>query len=549
MLLSKVVTRSSALVVILSAAVILRFVGLANHPPLYTDEASLGYSAYSILRTGADEFGQKLPVSLRSFGDYKPPLSAYLMIPGIAAFGLSTTTIRLPSAITGIATIVLVYLLVKLLTGNSALALGSAFVLTFSPWHIHQSRMAMLVGNTLFFFVAGVYTWLKGARDPRWYILSAISFALSIYGYYGMRVVVPLMLGALVVLYRREIVRGWRWAGGSAVVFIVLLLPLTMQFLGNSEVLFGRARHVSLFADEGVQLRLWEAASTDGQLHPLVSRVFHNKLIAYAEDAVRRFFSHFEIEYLFVRGDRAEPFEVPGIGLLWLFEFPLVLVGIHALRKHKKLLLLALFWLGLHVLPAALTFVTPASNRSFGAVVPLAIFTGAGVAAVVSKKRMILPLILLLWLAGLVYAAKQYIIVLPRDIGPRVYSASFVGADKLAEYRNRYDRIVISERARLPYVHLLVRYQYDPWRLQQELQIKPGVDQFGYEHVDRFGNIQYRQDVLWERERITGTTLYVAAPQEGLPRSEYRPRVLTEIRYESGDQAMRFIEVQPMELK
>ncbi len=53
------------------------------------DEVALGYDAHSIIQTGRDEFGNFLPVVLRSFDDYKPALYAYLAIPTISIFGIA----------------------------------------------------------------------------------------------------------------------------------------------------------------------------------------------------------------------------------------------------------------------------------------------------------------------------------------------------------------------------------------------------------------------------------------------------------------------------
>ncbi|MDO8610433.1 MAG: hypothetical protein Q7R95_07830, partial [bacterium] len=41
------------------------------------DEASIGWNAYSLLKTGTDEYGKAWPVSIRSFNDYKPPMYVY----------------------------------------------------------------------------------------------------------------------------------------------------------------------------------------------------------------------------------------------------------------------------------------------------------------------------------------------------------------------------------------------------------------------------------------------------------------------------------------
>lgn len=73
-------------------------------PGLNRDEASIGYTAWSILKTGRDEYGNFLPLSLRSFGDWKLPGYTYITIPFIAIFDLKDWVVRLPSALAGIFT-------------------------------------------------------------------------------------------------------------------------------------------------------------------------------------------------------------------------------------------------------------------------------------------------------------------------------------------------------------------------------------------------------------------------------------------------------------
>src|SRR3990167_8496580 len=101
------------LLLIIVGASILRLWQLGNVPisPDW-DEVALGYNAYSILQTGKDEYGEFMPIILRSFDDYKPALYAYCIIPFIKLFGLSTFSIRLPSAITGVLMIIGIYYLI-----------------------------------------------------------------------------------------------------------------------------------------------------------------------------------------------------------------------------------------------------------------------------------------------------------------------------------------------------------------------------------------------------------------------------------------------------
>ena len=96
------------LVLVLCLSLFLRFYKINVNPPsLDWDEASLGYNAYSILRTGADEYGNKLPLSIRSFDDYKPAAYVYLDVPSVAVFGLNEFGTRFPSAFLGFLSVVL----------------------------------------------------------------------------------------------------------------------------------------------------------------------------------------------------------------------------------------------------------------------------------------------------------------------------------------------------------------------------------------------------------------------------------------------------------
>ena len=88
----------------------LRFYQLGQIPlSLDWDEASNAYNAYSILKTARDEYGKLLPLYSRSFDDYKPPAYMYMEVPAVSIFGLTQFAARLPSAIVGVLTILVIY--------------------------------------------------------------------------------------------------------------------------------------------------------------------------------------------------------------------------------------------------------------------------------------------------------------------------------------------------------------------------------------------------------------------------------------------------------
>src|SRR3989338_8634099 len=218
---------------IILLAAFLRFYGLGQNPPSLTwDEVAWGYNAYSLGIDGRDEHGRFLPLDyLESFGDFKPPVYAYLDIIPIKIFGLNEFAVRFPSAFFGVLTVLITYFLVLRIFNNrkweigsgkvdkevgsenkrshfspqfpiSHLALLTSFLLAISPWHINLSRAAFEANIATFFIVTGVWLFLTGVQkssvpgsNKKWFlVLSAASFALSIYTFNSARIVAPILV-------------------------------------------------------------------------------------------------------------------------------------------------------------------------------------------------------------------------------------------------------------------------------------------------------------------------------------------------------------------
>ena len=101
------------LILILLLVTVLRFWQLGDYPALNADEASIGYDAYSLIQTGKDQHGNPWPISFQSFNDYKPGLLVYLVLPFVKTLGLNVWAVRVPGALAGVGTVLVLYLLVK----------------------------------------------------------------------------------------------------------------------------------------------------------------------------------------------------------------------------------------------------------------------------------------------------------------------------------------------------------------------------------------------------------------------------------------------------
>ncbi|MFC1710451.1 ArnT family glycosyltransferase [Patescibacteria group bacterium] len=162
------------LFLIIVVAAVLRLVSLGNNPShLSQDEAALGYNAYSILKTGKDEYGQVLPLVFKSFGDYKPGLYIYMTVPSVLVFGLSEFAVRLPSALAGILAVYLVFRIVVLAVSNDnskrngiTLGLLASFFLAINPLHVNLSRAAWETNLSLTLVLLAILMFYKALNKP-----------------------------------------------------------------------------------------------------------------------------------------------------------------------------------------------------------------------------------------------------------------------------------------------------------------------------------------------------------------------------------------------
>jgi len=160
----------------------LRLYALDQYPlGVHQDELSNIYDGYSISETGADRFGDKYPLQVRGFGerDYRPSLYAWLAAVPIRLSGFSVTAGRLPSAIFGFASLVLLYGFARRMGGATfgvlALLLG-----VLSPLHIQYSRVAH-EGSMLpaAFLILALLLWQRAAI-ARFAILPTVWVGLAI---------------------------------------------------------------------------------------------------------------------------------------------------------------------------------------------------------------------------------------------------------------------------------------------------------------------------------------------------------------------------------
>lgn len=529
--------RGYILILIILLGFILRATFLNVSPPGFNaDEAALGYNAYSILKTGKDEWGNTFPILLKSFGDYKNSLYSYLSIPFIALFGLNELSVKLLSIIVGTLSIFLIYLLAKEIFKKEEIGLACAFILAISPWHIQFSRAAWETNLATFFILLGVTSFLWGLKKPKLLILSLISFVLSAYTYKSPLAVVPLLVVFLGYFYRKELPIKRMLV--LVLAGLILLAPLLFTTIKG-----GTARYngISIFSDPGVILRENEKR-VDYSQNPL-GRILHNTPAAYAGSFLSHYLSHFDPNFLFISGDDVAVNNSADTGELYLFEVITIIVGLYFLaRSSYKDKPLILFWLIVAPVASGLTFQTPNAIRAHNMIIPLSLISGFGLYCLIEwilrlKRLKVASLILLslVVLFSFVHFLGAYFIELPKQSALEWGYGFPQVADYINQNENKYQTIILTKRYSQPYMMLLFFTQFDPSEYQK-LPKTMGNSEFGYLNVAAFGKYQFK--TIDAKDFNQKDTLIIGTQNE----IGNRANVIKTVDYPNGQPAFIFVE-------
>ncbi len=365
-------TVSLIFVLILVFSFTLRVYNLDKNPAgFFCDEASIGYNAYSILKTGKDEWGHAFPLFFEAFGEYKNPLDIYATVPFIARFGLNEFATRLPSVFFNILTGVVLFFIGRKLK-NSALGLFLMLVYAITPWSIHMSRINWEGQQILLLFTALSFLlllqYLQDKKSRSLFLFSVIS-AFCIYTYSPARITAPLFFLTSLSYFLYKNRTRWYNFVFCLIIFIVLLVPFGYRF--HQEGL-ARWQQVSMFQDK--------------KKNPL-------------KKFTTSYLLHFSPDYLFFKGDigMAGQFvtrhSVRGEGELYIWQLPLIILGLFYVYKKKRAFFWPLaFFLFIYPLPSSLTSdVPPQATRSIAGIIAFTLLSGIGLIPVAEyfqrKKR------------------------------------------------------------------------------------------------------------------------------------------------------------------
>jgi hypothetical protein len=480
--------------ILLLVSAIFRFPGLDHSPPeLFGDEIDMGYQAYTLLKTGRDMYGQVMPVYIHSLSEWLVPLWMYSTVPTIALAGLNEWGVRLPVAVFGSLSAVILSLLVYQTSRNKGLSLMAGLFLATQSWHIHYSRAAFGVVLMLDLGLLGVLLFLR-----RKYVLSAVFFALCLYAYSTAWLFVPLIVLVLLLLTKR------RPSMFSIGVFVLMMLPLTLVFL--SGIATRRIGSISVASKKEITDEIILNRNEAGDS---ISKLFYNRPVRIAGEVADNYLKSFSPEFLFVRGDPIFRHSMQ-LGELLPITFPLIMIGLFYLISKKQWLWLV--WLVFSPLPSSVTDGGGwHATRLFWMTPPLAVAAAAGAMHLYNAKfkfgKTILIIMALIGIYQLSGAGYYYLKLYPQRSW-RWWHAGFQDAmTQLSQIEGNYEKVFINNTYEPALIRFLFWTAYSPAVFLQEFELdqhqkdlEPGFDGFKLGEKYYFGdfrNYTYVPDTLY----------------------------------------------------
>ena len=550
---------------IITVAILLRFINLASIPVGFNDdEAAFGYNAYSILKTGMDEWGRFLPFpAFESFGDWKLVVYLYLTAISQFFFGMNEFATRFPSALFGVFAVFATYLLTKKLfedrsgwqlwegsrqrgasiwnqskitnlhkastggkettdrTRNEVIALVAAFLLAISPWHIAASRNAFESDLLVFFITISTYFFLVGLKNKKFITFSFLCFVISFYVYRSAWVFLPLFISVVIYSFRQQFKIPKVYLAKNLILAFILFLPLlptVLTFKGQSRFL--QESFISGVARAGINADINERRGVCKEHLPnIFCTLTYNKFLTFASTYISNYAGNLSFKTYF---DKANPSGFQSFStrsVVYLFELPFLILGIYLLIKQKNQALKILIpWL--LFVPIGASFAGSGNYGRINLIMPsLEIIVAFGIYTFVASLKSkffknIFIIVLTITILGSVvklipdmFYSEPYFTSRFQRFG---YKELF---NYLASKEQEYDKIVISRK--IDYGHQYMQYLYfakvNPAYFIQNAQRHKSQD--GWVILDSIGKYDF-VDSVPGIDRLPTKTLIVAGEKE-----------------------------------
>jgi hypothetical protein len=356
-------------VVLCVLALVLRFVWLDTIPfSFYHDELDYAVTGQAVAHFGTDISGNWSPFSFTPL----TTLNKTAELPAVfhAVFYLlfyeSVLWSRITTSIFGLASILVLGLLVAKITKNSNIGMWAAAFLAINPWHIYISRSSFEGGISLFFqllFLLSLVHLLYPAKSTikerkksptkKWwqrevtiFLVLIFSFFSAFFTYHAAKftILVFLAIGIWASTFSKLFFKKKDFLVVS-MSLIGILSTGWMMFLQTQGHLGSRSSEL-IFTDKNIPTQVNEVRRLSLHLEGLPDQLpslVHNKFTLIVQNTIDQYFSVFDIYRLFISGyEGGFQFSLIVHGYFMLSGIVLIPLGVmyiwnHLLKKQPRL--------------------------------------------------------------------------------------------------------------------------------------------------------------------------------------------------------------------
>lgn len=506
-------------------AFFLRLYQLDKFPvSLNWDEVSHGFNAYSLIKTGQDQWSKQWPIfNFRAYGDYPTTLNMYLSMPFIYLFGLNEWTTRIVSALCGFGLVIVSYFLSKEIFKDKKYSYLLMFLVTISPWTFFSSRAVFQSTIAQFFFSLGILFLIKSVKKINFLPLAIFFTSLSTYAYHNTKIVVPILLFTYSVIFFKEIKNNFKSNKKtlfiSFIILFILLIPQVISTFNKD----AQARSRWVFAINPATINQIEENRNNYKGNPLVAKIKYNKITTLSTVVFQNYLGFVNPKILFFNSTQNYQFNIPEFGVLYAVCLPFFYIGLISLLinflKKDKLSIFLIFWFLIGLVPAVVTIGDFPIIRAM-TILPLPqIFIIYGLSKTLDlfknkkTKSILISVFVTILIIQSFFYLKNYFIDYSKN-----YSSSWQYGYKEAvsyikeEYQN-YDQIIFTKKYGEAHEFVLFYWPWNPKSYQNDPDLNWDFHSDWY-WVNAFDKFKFINDweIKKETKNISKKTLLITSP-------------------------------------
>ena len=308
----------------------LRFYQLNKFPvALNWDEISHGYNAYSLLKTGKDQWSTSWPIfNFRAYGDYPTTLNMYLSMPFIYFFGFNEWSVRIVSTLCGFGLVIVAYFLGQEIFKNQKKSLLLMLLVALSPWTFFPSRGVFQSTVAQFFFSIGILFLIKAVKKIKFLPLGIFLFSLSTYAYHNTKIVVPiLILIYFFIFFFKGFKEKFSKHKKTFIVSLLILLILIVPQIINTFNKDAQARSRWVFVINPASINQIEV-NRNNFGNTLISKLEYNRVTLFTTTVAKNYLDFINPKILFFNSTQNFQFNIPNSGVLYSVCLPFFYIGL-----------------------------------------------------------------------------------------------------------------------------------------------------------------------------------------------------------------------------